>query len=121
MAIEPRKFEKLWHKPQRDWDPVEALGVLEEIDRLTEALQKISEIRDSIIGRQNVNWSMHIYPLVAALGDAGFEGTEYPEARAAESAKVEQQARQEEEIRKLRTRVGVLERALREIQGESNG
>jgi hypothetical protein len=38
------------------------------------ALQKISEIRDSIIGLQKFNWSEHAYPLVAALDAAGFTG-----------------------------------------------
>lgn len=31
------------------------------------ALGKINAIRNSIVGTQNVNWSAHIYPLVAAL------------------------------------------------------
>ena len=48
---------------------------------LWDALVKISAIRDSIIGRQTVNWSMHVYPLVAALHEAGFPGAGYEEAR----------------------------------------
>lgn len=48
---------------------------------LEAALTKINSIRDSIIGFQNVGWSEHIYPLVAALGEAGFEGVGYDEAR----------------------------------------
>jgi hypothetical protein len=50
-------------------------------DELAEALAKINEIRNSIIGLQTINWSEHIYPLVAALNDAGFEGMPYDEAR----------------------------------------
>jgi hypothetical protein len=46
------------------------------------ALAKINDIRNSIIGCQAVNWSEHIYPLVAALEEAGIEGMEYPAARA---------------------------------------
>lgn len=51
------------------------------IERLLAGLTAISAIRDSIIGFQNVGWSEHIYPLVAALRDAGFEGVGYDEAR----------------------------------------
>jgi hypothetical protein len=40
-------------------------------------LAKIDAIRNSIIGRQGVNWSDHIYPLVAALGEAGYPGEGY--------------------------------------------
>ena len=53
----------------------------DETARLHLALQKISDIRDSIIGHQNVNWSEHIYPLVAALKEAGFKGTSYQIAK----------------------------------------
>ena len=35
------------------------------------------DIRNSIVGTQNINWSAHIYPLVAALNEAGFEGEGY--------------------------------------------
>lgn len=45
------------------------------------ALAKINAIRNSIIGLQSLNWSEHVYPLVAALDEAGIEGMEYPEAR----------------------------------------
>jgi len=38
------------------------------------ALAKINEIRNSIIGCQTVNWSAHVYPLVAALEEAGIAG-----------------------------------------------
>lgn len=46
------------------------------------ALQKINAIRNSIIAFQTINWSEHIYPLVAALEEAGIEGMDYPEAKA---------------------------------------
>lgn len=48
---------------------------------LEKALAKINDIRNSIIGCQKMNWSEHIYPLVAALNEAGIEGQRYPEAR----------------------------------------
>ena len=49
--------------------------------RMREALEKINEVRNSIIGTHSLNWSEHVYPLVAALQEAGFEGMEYPAAR----------------------------------------
>ncbi len=45
------------------------------------ALVKINDIRNSIIGFQTMNWSEHIYPLVAALEEAGIKGAGYPAAR----------------------------------------
>jgi hypothetical protein len=45
------------------------------------ALEKINAIRNSIIGSQCINWSEHIYPLVAALNDAGCKGLPYPAAK----------------------------------------
>lgn len=46
------------------------------------ALQAISDIRDSIIGLQTVNWSSHIYPLVVVLKSVGLDGLSYDDARA---------------------------------------
>lgn len=37
------------------------------------ALEQISAIRESIVAHQNINWSAHIYPLVAVLGQAGID------------------------------------------------
>ena len=51
-----------------------------EIDRLRAALEKVNEIRNSIIGLQTVNWSEHIYPLVKVLDDAGFAGMAFSDA-----------------------------------------
>lgn len=53
----------------------------EQLTQATGALDKISAIRDSIVGSQQVNWSEHIYPLVAALNEAGFKGAGYDLAR----------------------------------------
>lgn len=47
-----------------------------------EALERINRIRNSIVGAQAINWSEHIYPLVAILNRAGLEGLPYPEAKA---------------------------------------
>lgn len=52
-----------------------------EIERLNWALQRINTIRNSIVGFHTVNWSEHIYPLVAALNEAGIEGMSYAEGR----------------------------------------
>ncbi len=54
--------------------------LLDEVERQRQALAKIDEIRNSIIGHQAVNWSAHIYPLVAALDEAGFGGKGYDAA-----------------------------------------
>jgi len=42
-----------------------------DAERLRQALEKISAIRDDIINTQKLNWSGHVYPLVAALDEAG--------------------------------------------------
>lgn len=57
------------------------LIVIEDNNRLKTALAKIDAIRNSIIGAQTVNWSEHIYPLVAALSEAGYAGQPYETAR----------------------------------------
>jgi hypothetical protein len=59
------------------------VALREQVEGLTEALGKINAIRNHIVGTQTVNWSADIYPLVAALNEAGFEGLDYEEARAA--------------------------------------
>ncbi|MEK6298571.1 MAG: hypothetical protein V4793_45925 [Paraburkholderia tropica] len=53
----------------------------DEVIRMREALAAINVIRNSIIGTHVLYWSEHVYPLVAALDAAGFEGMGYPEAR----------------------------------------
>lgn len=51
------------------------------IGKLRAALDRINEIRNDIVGRQSLNWSLHIYPLVAALNDAGYVSADYKLAR----------------------------------------
>lgn len=58
-----------------------AIPLAERRDALHLALTKIDAIRNSIVGRQSVNWSEHIYPLVNALNEAGFGGEGYAVAR----------------------------------------
>jgi hypothetical protein len=53
-------------------------------------LERINAIRNSIVGTQTVNWSAHVYPLVAALNEAGFEGQGYEEARKEAETLIEQ-------------------------------
>lgn len=53
-----------------------------ELAEAKTALSKINEIRNSIIAFQSINWSEHIYPLVAALNEAGIEGMGYDNAKA---------------------------------------
>jgi len=44
---------------------------------LLDALEKISDIRDSIVAKQGFHFSNHAYPLVAALDAVGFPGAGY--------------------------------------------
>ncbi|MBR7929443.1 hypothetical protein [Burkholderia ambifaria] len=62
--------------------PEPRVEVTDDLAMLRNALTSINGIRNSIIGLHTLNWSEHVYPLVAALDAAGFEGMEYPEARA---------------------------------------
>jgi hypothetical protein len=66
-------------------------------------LTKINDIRNSIIGCQTVNWSEHIYPLVAALEEAGFEGAGYPASRANVGTMLERTLAAENEAAVFRT------------------
>lgn len=66
------------------------------------ALVKINEIRNSIIGTHSLNWSEHVYPLVAALGEAGFEGMPYPEARENYGTLVERAVKAEDALKEIR-------------------
>lgn len=79
------------HNPSHEeiWRLAEQLLTLPELsppsvkekDKFKEALLKINEIRNSIVGLRQINWSEHIYPLVAALNEVGIEGLHYPEAK----------------------------------------
>lgn len=62
----------------------------EEAERLRAMGEKINAIRDSIVGLQAVSFSAHIYPLVAALNEAGFESRGYDVMRAESITLIEQ-------------------------------
>lgn len=49
---------------------------------LDQALDRINDIRNSIVGYQGFNFSMHAYPLVAALNAIGINGLGHEQARA---------------------------------------
>jgi hypothetical protein len=72
-----------WRRLVNDYAALESqlAAATERAERAETALAKINEIRNSIVGSQTVNWSEHVYPLVAALDGAGVEGLPYPEAR----------------------------------------
>ncbi len=85
------------------------LGVLRvRAERAEAGLRKINEIRNSIVGSQTVNFSEHIYPLVAALNEAGVAGLPYPEARANVGTLMERAGRAEAQLAALRAAVGPL-------------
>ena len=61
----------------------ESLSFIErDLFRHRVALERINEIRNDIIGRQKVSFSLHVYPLVSALDKAGYVGADYETARA---------------------------------------
>lgn len=64
-------------------------------------LRKINAIRNSIVGTQSIHWSEHIYPLIAALNEAGVEGQPYPEARENIGTVIDQLAQANERIAEL--------------------
>jgi hypothetical protein len=72
-----------------------------EVERLRSALTKINVIRNSIIGLQTINWSEHIYPLVAALEAAGLHGMGYDEARGMFGTMLERTNVAEAEVERL--------------------
>lgn len=62
-------------------NPTGADELLQGGEKFHKALKQINIVRNSIIGRQTMNMSLHVYPLVQILGEAGFEGMDYEDAR----------------------------------------
>ena len=72
------------------------------IAELNGALTKINDIRNSIIGYQGINWSAHIYPLVAALNEVGYVCPSYEEVRGVARTQVQWIAELRAEIASLK-------------------
>jgi hypothetical protein len=86
---------ELLEKAQRERAEARAERAAAQVraDKAEGALTKIGAIRDSIVGTQSINWSEHIYPLVAALTEAGFEGAGYEISRKNMGTVIEQRDR----------------------------
>lgn len=80
----------------------------DELRRLHAFGEQVNAIRNSIIGLQMINWSEHIYPLVAALDEAGFVGLEYDTARANVGTLIERANKAEAENKQLQASLDVL-------------
>lgn len=79
-----------------------------ELERAKITLEKINTIRNSIVGFQSINWSEHIYPLVAALDEAGIEGMDYPEAKQNFGTMLERTNKAEAEFVRLKSELKLL-------------
>lgn len=84
------------------WAAIYIRTEMGKLKQVRAALDVINGIRNSIIGTQSVNWSEHIYPLVAALDGAGFPGASYPEARENVGTLIERMAKLEATNEELR-------------------
>jgi hypothetical protein len=69
--------------------------------KLRTVLEKIHEIRNSIVGLQTVNWSEHIYPLVAALGEIGLNAEGYETSRPRFTTMLERTCAAEKKVKAL--------------------
>ncbi len=70
-----------------------------EVERQKQALLKINEVRNSIVGRQTVSFSQHVYPLVAALDEAGIKGADYATCRKQAEDEIERLTKKLDEAR----------------------
>lgn len=87
----------------------------EENERKDACLKKINEIRNGIVGLQSINWSEHIYPLVAALNEADVKGMQWPEARAYFGTMLERTVKSEATVKELQSRISELEKEKKEL------
>ena len=85
-----------------------------ELVRLRVLASKVDAIRNSIVGVQGFNWSEHAYPLVAALGEAGYPSEEYEIARENVGTLIEQIKAAEAELDALSLRLEAVEGAAQE-------
>lgn len=110
---------------KQGWD-AEIAARVDDDKRLTEsrsrlaaleaALKEIDDIRNSIVGTQTVNWSAHIYPLVAALERAGIHGQGFEQARTEAKTLIDRTIDAEKKHTALRSSY---ERALAELAKET--
>lgn len=93
------------------WHTVDHVGaLLDENDRLRALGEKVNTIRNSIVGFQRVGFSEHVYPLVAALDEAGFQGEGYEISRKNAGTLVARIAELEGLLRRARDRIAELEK-----------
>lgn len=112
-ATELRKILSDFEEVEAERDKLKA-----ERDMFAEhrrALAKINEIRNSIVGSQTINWSEHIYPLVAILESIGIHGAGYPVARKNFGTIIERLKQAEKERDNLRSAATSIRSALRAI------
>ncbi len=83
-----------------------------KLEAAEKALDKINDIRNNIVGLQKINWSEHIYPLVAALNAAGLQGLHYPDAREYYGTMLERTKKAEKQRDEARAQVVMLREAL---------
>lgn len=85
--------------------------VIVNIYKLQTLLEKIHEIRNSIVGLATFNWSEHMYPLVAALGEIGLDAEGYDISRPRFSTMLKRTVKAEKQVEELKGLLHGVERA----------
>lgn len=111
MRQERDEFNRKHNGPDPAWDDVRKY-----VEGLETLAAKVNDIRNSIIGCQKMNWSEHIYPLVAALEEAGIEGAGYPEAREYVGTMLERTLAAEVSAKAAEARIAELEKKLADAE-----
>lgn len=91
------------------------IDIRAKLEAAEKSLEKINDIRNSIVGMQKINWSEHIYPLVAALNEAGLKGMGYPKAMPYFGTLIERTKSAEQECNNLQAANGGLREALEAV------
>ena len=76
-----KEFRELKEERARLQERLEVVYDASGISKMRTALERINELRNDIVARQRMGWPLHVYPLVAILDGAGFEGAGYKDAR----------------------------------------
>lgn len=84
------------------------------------ALAKINAIRESIVAHQTVNFSEHVYPLVAALNEAGVKGMGYPEAMKYYGSATDRAVKAENALKRLRASIKKSRQPKRKMKKKTN-